>query len=371
MRTRAAVLETAGAPAPYAESRPLAVAELDLEPPGDGELCVRIDAAGICHSDLSVVDGSRVRPLPMALGHEAAGEVVETGPGVRGVRPGDRVVLVFVPACGVCEPCAAGTPALCAPGAAANTAGTLLRGTRRLRRGGEPVLHHLGVSAFSEYAVVDRASAVVVDPDLPPDIAALFGCAVLTGVGAVQHTAGVRPGDPVAVFGCGGVGMAAVMGAALAGAYPVVAVDPVPAKRELALQVGATHALDPAGEVREVVPDGVRYAFEAVGSAAVMAAAYAATGRGGTTVAVGLPHPAAEITLPALSVVAEARTLTGSYLGSGSPGRDIPRLVRLWRAGRLPVDRLRGASVALEDINSAMDDLAQGTALRQIVLPHG
>ncbi len=366
MKTRAAVLTRVGADRPYGASRPLTVAELDLDPPGQGELLVRVAAAGVCHSDLSVVDGNRIRPVPMALGHEAAGTVVEVGPAVAGIRPGQHVVLVFVPSCGTCVHCGSGAPALCTRGAAANGAGTLLSGARRLRWDGAQVHHHLGVSAFSEHVVVDRASAVVIDDDVPWPVAALFGCALLTGVGAVQRTVTVRPGDAVAVFGLGGVGLSAVMGAALAGAYPLVGVDPVPAKRELARQLGATHVLDPADEW-PVAP--VDYAIEAVGSPAVLAAAYAATARGGTTVAVGLPHPSAELRLPALSLVAEARRLVGSYLGSAAPHRDVPRLVALWRAGRLPVQALHTATLPLDAVNEAMDALADGTAVRQVIQP--
>jgi alcohol dehydrogenase len=367
VKTRAAVLDTVGASRPYATSRPLTVTELDLDGPGEGELLVRVEAAGVCHSDLSVVDGNRIRPVPMALGHEAAGVVEEVGPGVADVRPGDHVVLVFVPSCGGCAYCTGGTPALCERGAAANGAGTLLRGGRRLRRDGAQVYHHLGVSAFSEYAVVDRASAVVLPQDVPLPTGALFGCALLTGVGAVQNTVAVRPGDPVAVFGLGGVGLSAVLGAAVAGAYPLIAIDPVATKRELALELGATHALDPA----DPLPVRVRYAVEAVGSTAVLAAALAATGRGGTAVAVGLPHPDAELRVPALPIVAEAKTIVGSYMGSAVPRRDVPRLVDLWRAGRLPVEKLHTGTFPLDGINEAMDNLAEGTAVRQIIRPHG
>jgi alcohol dehydrogenase len=367
------VLDAISTERPYTESRPLSVVELELDGPGDGELLIRVDAAGLCHSDLSVIDGNRVRPLPMALGHEAAGTVLDVGRGVADVAAGDRVVLVFVPSCGTCGHCSAGQPVLCAPAAAANGAGSLLRGGRRLRRDGAEVNHHLGVSAFSELAVVDRASVVVIDDDVPSDIAALFGCAVLTGAGAVLNTAQVRPGDSVGVFGLGGVGLAAVMGAALAGANPVVAIDPVPAKRELALQVGATAALDPTGaeELSELAPGGLRYAFEAVGRSEVLAAAFAATGRGGTTVSMGLPHPAATVSLPALAIVAEARTLVGSYMGSAAPQRDIPRLIELWRAGRLPVERLRSGTLGLDDVNAGMEALADGSAVRQLLLPGG
>lgn len=366
MKTRAAVLTKAGKPRPYARSMPLTVTDLDLDPPAAGELLVRVEAAGVCHSDLSVVDGNRVRPLPMALGHEAAGVVERVGAGVADVSEGDHVVLVFVPACGSCGYCAAGAPALCAAGAAANGAGTLLRGGRRLRRDGADIHHHLGVSAFSEYAVVDRASAVVIPDDVPWEIAALFGCALLTGVGAVRNTVSVGAAHSVAVFGLGGVGLSAVLGAAVAGAREIVAVDPLPAKRDLAVALGATRALHP-DDARGVTVD---YAVEAVGKAAVLAAAFAATGRGGTTIAVGLPHPADELRMPALPLVAEAKTLVGSYMGSAVPGRDIPWLIDLWRAGRLPVEYLHSGTVRLDGINAAMDALAEGTAVRQVVRPH-
>jgi alcohol dehydrogenase len=373
MRTRVAVLRELERPRPWAETRPLEVGEVDLDPPGPGELLVRIDAAGVCHSDLSVVDGNRPRPMPMALGHEAAGEVLETGAGVRDVRAGDRVVLVFVPRCGSCAACAGGQPALCEAAAQANAAGELLRGGRRLHEAdGTDLHHHLGVSAFAEHAVVDRGSAVVVGDDVPPETAALFGCALLTGAGAVLNTAGVRPGESVAVLGLGGVGLSAVLGAEMAGAHPIVAVDPVAAKRELALQLGATYALGPDGvadAVRDLVPGGVHHAVEAVGAAAVLQDAWTMTRRGGTTVSAGLPHPSQRLEIPAVQLVGEARTLVGSYMGSSVPQRDLPRLVDRWRAGRLPIERLRTATLQLDQVNEAMDALADGQQVRQILLP--
>jgi alcohol dehydrogenase len=372
LKVRAAVLRETGLPAPYARSRPLEVTELELAPPGPGELLVRVRAAGLCHSDLSVIDGSRPRPVPMALGHEAAGEVVDAGTGVDGFAAGDRVVLAFVPACGSCEPCRAGRPALCEPGAAANAAGTLLSGARRLREnGGSEVNHHLGVSAFADHIVVSSRSAVRVPEEVSFDVAALFGCAVLTGVGAVVNSAGVGMGDRVAIFGLGGIGLAALLGARMAGAATIVAVDVVEAKLDLARELGATHVVL-AGEgavetLREVCVGGADHAIETVGSERVLAEAYAATRRGGTTVAVGLPHPDRVLALPALSLVAEERTLRGCYLGSGVPALDIPRLAALHLAGRLPVERLITHRIALEDVNEGFDRLAAGEAVRQVV----
>lgn len=373
MSVTAAVLHETGLPAPYAASRPLAIENLALDDPGPGELRVRVRAAGLCHSDLSVIDGSRPRPTPMVLGHEAAGEVVALGPDTHGFVIGDQVVFSFVPSCGHCLPCAEGRAALCEPGAAANGAGTLLAGERRWHAGNGERHHHLGVSAFAEETVVSARSAVRIDPGLAPEIAALFGCAVLTGVGAVVNTAQVRPGEGVAIFGLGGVGLSALLGARAAGAHPIVAVDKLASKLELARELGATHTVDanaddPVAVVRHVAGGGADYALETVGSAAVLAQAYGATKRGGTTITVGLPDPAQQLQIPAVSLVAEERTLRGSYLGSGVPVRDIPRYVALYRAGKLPVDRLLTHRLSLDEINTGFDRLANGEAVRQVVV---
>ena len=375
MKVRSAVLREMGAAAPYAKSRPLEIAELELAPPGRGEVLVRVGAAGLCHSDLSVIDGSRPRVMPMALGHEAAGEVVELGAGVESLAVGDHVVLAFVPACGACGPCRSGRAALCEPGAAANAAGTLLSGEIRLSDAdGQPVHHHLGVSAFSDHIVVSERSAVRVDPELPWEIAALFGCAVLTGVGAATRSARVSPGDRVAIFGLGGVGLAALIGAVLAGAEQVIGVDLVPEKLELARELGATATFeagpgtDAVAAVREATGGGADKAIETVGSAAVLADAYAATRRGGSTVTVGLPHPEQMLSIPAVSLVAEERTLRGSYLGSCVPAEDLPRFIALYKAGRLPVDRLLTGTLALEEINTGFDRLAAGETARQAIV---
>ncbi|MCU1600483.1 MAG: alcohol dehydrogenase [Frankiales bacterium] len=366
MLVTSVVLSEAGRPRPYTASKPVEVRELTLERPRAGELLVRVEASGLCHSDLSVVDGSRPRPLPMALGHEAAGIVEEIGDGVHDVAVGDRVVLVFVPSCGSCPECSSGSPALCRRGAASNTAGELLRGGTRLSDG---VHHHLGVSAFSSHVVVDRGSAVVVPPEVQGQTAALFGCALLTGTGAVESTVQVRPGDSVVVVGLGGVGLSAVMGAHLAGADPLIVVDPVAAKRSLAMELGATHVASSVEEVRDLTGGGARYVIEAVGHEQAMADAFAMTARGGATVLVGLPHPSRMLSIPAVQVVAEARQVLGSYMGSAAPQRDIPRLVGLWQSGRLPVERLTSAVLSLEDAPAALDALADGVAVRQLLIP--
>ena len=373
MKTRAAVLQAIGRPQPYAKSRPLVVEELVLEPPGAGEVLVEIKAAGLCHSDLSVINGDRPRPTPMALGHEAAGIVRELGPGVTDLAPGDHVVLVFVPSCGRCLPCMEGRPALCEPGAAANAAGNLLSGTRKLRRADGPVHHHMGVSAFAELAVVSRNSCVRIDPELPLEEAALFGCAVLTGVGAVVNTAGVVPGQTVAVIGLGGVGLNAVLGAQLAGARRIVALDLVEDKLALARELGATDAFN-AGDaecakaVRAATAGGVDVALEMAGSVKAMELAWQITRRGGTTVTAGLPHPDHRFPLPQVALVGEERTVKGSYIGSCVPIRDVPRYVELYRQGRLPVDRLLSERVRMDELNEAFDRLASGRTIRQVLV---
>src|SRR5580700_7297887 len=270
MKIKAAVLHKMGVAPPYEKSKPLAIEEVELDPPGPGEVLVRVAAAGLCHSDLSVIDGNRPRPTPMVLGHEAAGEVLELGPGVDDLAVGDHVVMVFVPSCGHCLPCAEGRPALCEPGAAANGAGTLLSGQRRLHRNGTEVHHHLGISAFAAYATVSRRSLVKIEKGLPLDEAALFGCAVLTGVGAVINTAKVSAGASVAVIGLGGVGLSSLLGAIAVGARRVVAVDLSDDKLGLARQLGATDTFNAGGanaieEIRAATGGGVEFAFEMAG----------------------------------------------------------------------------------------------------------
>ena len=374
MKIRAAVLRQMGLKAPYAESRPLTIETLELAPPQAGELLVRVLAAGICHSDLSVVDGVRPRPMPMALGHEASGEVIELGPGVKDFAVGDRIVFSYMPSCGHCDPCAGGRPALCEPGAKANGAGELLEGGRRLRdASGAEVSHHLGVSGFADHVVVSERSAVKVSKNVAPEIAALFGCAVMTGVGAIVNTAKVAAGESVAVFGLGGVGLAALMGARAAGAYPIVAVDINEQKLKLAAELGAhlsvdgrdTDAID---RIRAFTHGGVQVAVESVGSERVFSQAYAVTRRGGTTVGVGLPPPDRMLSVPAVSLVAEERTIKGSYMGSAVPSRDLPRYVAMYQAGLLPVDRLLTHTLKLEDINEGFDRLAKGEAIRQVIV---
>ncbi len=386
MLTRAAIMYEIEKPEPYAQSVPLVIEEVELDPPGPGEVLVEMVGAGLCHSDLSVINGSILRPtprklgnevpagpVPVILGHEASGIVREIGPGVVDLQPDDHVVFSFVPMCGHCLYCSIGRPALCTNGGKANLAGTLMSGAVRFHKADHtPLLHYLGVAGFSQYSVAAQESLVKIDKAIPLDKAALFGCAILTGVGAVINTAQVRPGEPVVVFGLGGVGFSVLMGAKLAGAWPIIAVDTQPAKFELAKRLGADHCLNPTEgnlltAIRDLSNGGVEYAFEAVGNTQVLAQAYEATRRGGKTISVGIPPSSQQVSIRPASLVYQEKTLQGSFMGSAIPRRDIPRLLSLYQAGRLPVDELLSQYLPLEDINAGFDRLAQGATVRQLI----
>lgn len=372
MKTRAAVLHEMGLPAPYAESRPLKIETLQLDAPKHGEVLIRIRAAGLCHSDLSVINGSRPRPMPMALGHEAAGEIIQLGEGVTDFQEGDHIVCTFVPSCGHCLPCKEGRPALCEPGAEMNGKGEMITGGRRLHSEEGDVHHHIGVSAFAEYAVVSTNSIVKVDPEIPFEKVAVFGCAVITGVGAVINTAKVKPGSSVAVVGLGGIGLNAVIGAKLAGAREIIAVDINPDKFNIARELGATAVYDSGqsdvvDQIKSATSGGVDYAFETAGAVPAMETAYQITKRGGMTTTTGLPDPGQEFSFPQVTLTAEERTLKGSYVGSCVPMRDIPQFVELYKQGRLPVDRLLTDTLPLEEINEGFDRLKKGKVNRLVV----
>lgn len=373
-QTTSAVLRTQTASAPYAQSRPLSFETLSLPEPRPGEVLVRIERASLCHSDLSVVNGSRPRPLPMALGHEAAGVIEAIGAGVETVAAGDRVVLVFVPSCGDCRECKAGRPALCSVAADVNGSGDLLHGPAVLRDAdGQRVNHHLGVSAFAEYAVVAESSVVRVDADVPFEVAALFGCAALTGMGAVFRTAAVAQGQSVIVFGLGAVGLAAIMAAATIENCTVIAIDPNTEKHALALAAGATVCGTPeqASELvaEHCLPGGVDVAIEAVGSARVIEACLNLLARGGAVVSVGLPHPDQQLSVQALQFAGAGKRLLGSYMGDAIPREDIPAYVQLWRDGMLPMEVLHTDTVPLAELNEALDALASGEVVRRLLAP--
>ncbi len=374
MKVRSTLLRQSGLPKPYAQSRPLSVEMVDLASPGPGEVFVKIAAAGVCHSDLSGINGDRPRPMPLAIGHEASGVVVELGPGVEDLAAGDHVVMSFSPVCGECAFCQDGRPALCTRGAAANGAGTLLSGARRFTcDDGTVVNHHCGICAFSEYSVISRRSIVKIRKDIPLIEAALFGCAVMTGVGTVMNTCQVRAGQSVAIIGLGGVGLAALLGAVASGAGPIIAIDINPAKLEKARELGATHAFlasdaDVAAKVRAATDGGVDHAIEMAGVAKAFELAYAITRRGGTTATAGLPPPTTQFSIPAVQLVAEERVIRGGYMGSCVPSRDIPRYIDMYLAGRLPVDKLLSATGPLSTINEAFDRLDRGEVIRHVVV---
>ncbi|GHO51323.1 zinc-binding dehydrogenase [Ktedonospora formicarum] len=375
MRVQAAILYETCKPTPYEESKPLVVEEVELDPPGPGEVLVELVGAGLCHSDLSVINGSLYPKLlqPMILGHEASGIVRETGTDVKDIKVGDHVVFSFVPTCGHCHYCSNGRPALCTNGGAANGRGALLSGAQRFRKlDGSPVAHFLGVSAFSRFTVVARESLIVIEKDVPLEKAALFGCALITGVGAVMNTAKVSPGEPVVVFGLGGVGLSTIMGAKLVGASPIIAVDMLTSKFDLAKRLGADFTVpagdgDPLAAIRDITRGGAEYAFDAVGNTDVLAQAFKATRPGGKTIAIGIPPSDRFLSLHAAAIVVHEKSLLGSFMGSAVPRRDISRLAHLYQAGKLPLDELLSPSITLEEINIGFDRLAQGVAIRQLI----
>ncbi|WP_238694224.1 alcohol dehydrogenase catalytic domain-containing protein [Nocardioides daphniae] len=364
MQITGAVLRTVGAPRPYEVSTPLDVVPLELDGPRETELLVEIEVASVCHSDLSVVDGSRSRPTPMLLGHEAAGRVLEVGSGVDDIAVGQRLVLTFLPRCGACGGCASDGVAPCVPGSAANGAGEMLAGGGRLSDAEGPVHHHLGVSGFATHAVVDRRSVVPVGDDVPAEVAALLGCAVLTGGGAVVNAARPAPGSTLAVVGLGGVGMAALVTALALDDVEVVGVDTSRAKRDQALRLGASRALDPDEAAATLKADRV---VEAVGRASAFELAVACTAAGGTTVTVGLPAPDDTATVSPLALVAEGPHHRRQLPGVVGARQGRPDLRRPVARGRLPVEQLISSSLPLSRINEAMERLAEGSELRQLI----
>ncbi|OZI70956.1 zinc-binding dehydrogenase [Bordetella genomosp. 12] len=374
MKVRAAVLYEQGLPRPYAVSQPLKIEQVTLEPPGEGEVLIEIAAAGLCHSDLSAIEGLRPRKLPSVPGHEAAGIVVEVGPGVRDLKKGDHVVSSVVSSCGGCPFCARGRLTLCTSVAEPRKNGTLANGGRRLRLGSELLYHWSGLSVFAEHAVVMAASLVRVEKDIPLEDAALVSCAVMTGTGAIFNTARVEPGDTVGIVGLGGVGMSALLAAVAAGASRIIAIDTNPAKLEIAKRFGATDVFSATQEgcvelVQAATAGGCDHVIETAGSVPAMKTAYGITARGGTTVAVGLPHPSAEFSYPQGALVSDERRIVGSYMGGGSPLRDIPRILSLYRQGKLPFEKLRSNVVGFDQINEGFDQLADGAVLRNMLKP--
>lgn len=358
----------------YEPKQPLRVEDVELDGPRDGEVLVRIGAAGVCHSDYHFMNGDRPANLPCVLGHEGAGVVEEVGRGVTAVAPGDHVVLLFRANCGHCEFCSQGRPALCWMADQLRT-GHMLDGTSRLHRNGAEIKHFSGVSCFAERAIVPEQGVVRIGPEIPMEVAALVGCAVMTGVGAVMNTARVMPGAAVLVVGAGGVGLNCVMGSALVGAHPIIVADLVDSKLETAMDFGATHAINAATqdlgrEVRQLTKaEGVDFAFEAIGNPKALRQAFDAVRRGGTTVAVGIAPHGAEASFNMGELVAMEKTVRGSYYGSTRPQADMPHLLELYQAGRLPIDRLISRRYPLSEVNEAYRALLAGEVARSVLIP--
>jgi alcohol dehydrogenase len=375
MKMKAAVLRAQGLSRPYATTMPMTIEEVDLDPPGPGEVLYRIIGAGLCHSDLSTIENLRPRKLPTIPGHEAAGIVEDVGPGVTGLKPGDHVISVFVTSCNDCRYCNGGRPNLCQGANTSRTNGTLISGARRLSLNGEPIWHYSGLSVFAQYAVVARNALIKIPDDVPLEDASIFGCAVVTGVGAVLNTAQVPPGGQMAVVGLGGVGMNALMGGVVAGAERIVAVDLNADKLRIARELGATDTFlagnaDAVEEIRQATDGGLDYVIETAGSIPAMNLAYAIAARGGMVVSAGLPAIDARFSYLHSALVSDEKSIRGSYMGSCVPKRDIPRFIALYQRGRLPVHKLRSSLIGFDDINAGFDRLAEGTVLRQILQPH-
>lgn len=365
MKISGALLRTSDNKPPFAQHRPLEVQELELDDPGPGEVLVKMEAAGLCHSDLSRVNGDRVGVAPVVLGHEGCGRVVALGEGVNDVTVGEKVSFIFHTRCGECADCSRERWSLCPVGLATSASGELIRTGRRLRWHGDEVNHHVGLSAFADHAVVDRRSVAVIPEEVPSPVGALLGCALLTGGGAVINAGQVSAGDEVAVVGMGGVGLAAALVAVGRGAT-VTAIDPIPGKLDLATAVGAHRTGTPddmaAGDER------FDLVVEAVGRAQALEAAIELTRIGGRTVTVGLPHPSATISVSPARLVLEARSLVGSYLGSGDPAADVKEYAAMYLRGDLPVEKLISDDIRLGDLNEALDALTAGGVARQVVV---
>jgi alcohol dehydrogenase len=366
VKIRAAVLEATGGTQH--------VQELDLAPPGPGEVLVRLGASGVCRSDYNAVDGTTESPCPVVLGHEGAGVVEAIGAGVTRVVPGDHVALSWTPWCGQCSECLRDLPQLCATAWPAMNLAGLMDGTSRLSRDGERVYHYCFLSTFAEACVVPERSCVRIPKDVPFDVAALVGCAITTGVGAVWKTAGVRPGDRVAVIGCGGVGLSALMAAVAVGAEPVIAVDMTRSKVDLAQEFGASGGVVWAGSaeataeaIREASGGGVDYAIEATGNGEAMKAAVLSTRNRGAAVLIGIPREDVMLTVPARSIPRMERRILGSIYGSAKPERDFLTTLDVYRSGRLPLDRLISHRLPLDEVDQAFDLMLSGEALRVVL----
>lgn len=352
--------------------QPIQVQEVELADPGEGEVRVKLVASGVCHSCLHAADGSWTHmPVPIVLGDEGAGIVAAVGRGVRSVREGDHVILSWSPACGLCHYCATGRPVLCER--RSPRPGTLPDGTTRLSWQDAPLYHFGTVASHAEYTTIPESCAIPIRNDMPLETAALIGCSVMTGVGAVLNTAHVEAGASIAVFGVGGIGLNVVQGGALAGANPIIAVDVLPNKLEYARRMGATHVIDatkqdPVEAIREITRRGADYTFVAVGATRPINQAWDATAHGGTCVLIGLPATDAVVSFPALSLQANEKVLRGSRYGSSRMREDFPRMVELAMGGKLDIEGLINRRFTLEETGAAYRALAAGELARGLIV---
>lgn len=357
----------------YESHAPFQLESLDLQPPQPGEVLVRVAAAGVCHSDWHLVTGATQHPFPVVAGHEGAGVVEAVGEGVRRVRPGDHVALNWAPNCGHCFYCLRGRPSLCQTYVEPLWAGTMLDGTTRLSKNGAAVYHFSALACFAEYAVVPDVCCVPLPKTVPFEVAALIGCAVTTGVGAVLNTAKVAPGSSVVVIGAGGVGLSVIMGAKLAGAAQIIAIDAHEAKGETALAFGASDFLlnrpETNAAVRELTGGrGADYAFEAVGIPALQEQCLDVTRPGGTAVLVGVSPMGSGTNLPGAIITRQEKTVTGSYYGTANTARDFPLYADLYLKGKLDLDRLISKKYRLGQINEAYADMLGGEVARGVIV---
>lgn len=355
----------------YDYNAPMVIEDVQLDDPGAGEVLVKMTASGVCRSDLHVLKGEWKPPLPMILGHEAAGRIEAVGPGVTRVAPGDPVVLSFKPHCGYCAYCMAGRPHLCT--GLSGPAGTLPGGHIRLSKDGKPIYHFSQTASFAEYAVIHESGAVRIGPEAPLELAALVGCSVTTGVGAVLNTAQVRPGNTVAVIGCGGVGLNVIQGARFARASQIIAVDISQEKLEFAERFGATDTVDareedPVQAIRRLTGGGVDYAFEVLGSAETVRTAFEAVRTGGTAVAVGMAAVGEYARIDAFLLAIQEKTLKGCFYGSARTHIDMPRYIALAQAGQLDLDALVTRRYPLAEINEAYAALDRGEVGRGLIV---
>lgn len=348
----------------------LTVRDVELREPGRGEVLVRIGASGVCGSDRHVLDGDWQMPQPTIMGHEGAGVVEALGPGVRSLEPGDHVIMTWFYPCGTCSACRQGRTWVCTGSRSEEC--LLPDGSTPMQLDGAVAYPYLAVGSMSERVVVAEQAAVRVPKELPFDVAALIGCSIATGVGAVVNDAEVKPGRSALVIGAGGVGLSIIMGLKLAGASPIIAADVTDESLELARQFGATHTVrsgaDLAEQVRQIVPDGVDVAFEAIGRPETIALMPAALQRGGTAVVVGLPPQDRPVPIDALALAEEGKSLLGSNYGSTVPARDFPMLARLYLDGRLPIDELITNRCSLDEVNDAFDLMRSGARGRSVIV---